>query len=175
MRSRWMGWLPSTSGFVPVVAVLALLVAAGCNGLSAFGGSSLQLNITDVQSRDLQIRLSGPDADARLVELNSSGETVLGQGAVTIERYVLQRVRFGQSRVAGLFLCAKPCSRPTEAFLVAFSPDQLFTSDGELRLQFRVEPSSGIEEELTHIISPGMLPDLWRQPVIEIPSGNRRP
>jgi hypothetical protein len=160
---------------VPVVAVLTLLIAAGCNGLSAFGGSSLQLNITDVQSRDLQIRLSGPDADASLVELSSSGETVLGQGTVTIERYVLQQVSFGQSRVGGLFLCAKPCSRPTEAFLVAFSADQLFAATGELRLQFRVEPSTGIAEELTHIISPGMLPDLWRQPVIEIGSGNGQP
>jgi len=175
MRSRWLGGLPSISGIVPVVAVLALLFAAGCNGLSAFGGSSLQLNITDVQSRDLRIRLSGPDADARLVEITSSGETVLGEGTVTIERYVLQQVHFGQSRVGGLFLCAKPCRRPTEAFLVAYSPDQLFVSDGELRLQFRVEPSVGIAEELTHIISPGMLPDLWRQPVIEISPGGSRP
>jgi hypothetical protein len=175
MRSRSLGWLSSISGIVPVVAVSALLVAAGCNGLSAFGGSSLQLNITDVQSRDLRIRLSGPDADARLLELTSSGETSLGQGMVSIERYVLQQVSFGQSRVRGLFLCAKPCSRPTEAFLVAFSQDQLFDAAGELRLQFRVEPSSGIAEELTHIISPGMLPDLWRQPLIEIPSEGRRP
>jgi len=175
MQSRWLGWLPSISWIVPVVMVLALLVTAGCNGLSAFGGSALQLNITDVQSRDLRIRLSGPDADARLVELTSSGERVLGQGTVTIERYVLQRVSFGQGRVGGLFLCAKPCSRPTEAFLVAYSPDQLFVADGELRLQFRVEPSSGITEELTHIISPGMLSDLWRQPLIEIPSGGSHP
>jgi hypothetical protein len=174
MRSRWSGWLSPDSGLI-LIAVSGLLVAAGCSGLSAFGGSSLQLNITDVQSRDLQIRLSGPDADANLVELNSSGESELGQGTVTIDRYVLQQVSFGQSRVGGLFLCAKPCSRPTEAFLVAFSPDQLFVAAGELRLQFRVEPSTGIAEELTHIISPGMLPDLWRQPVIEIGSGGNHP
>lgn len=175
MRSRWLGWLPSISGILCVVAVLALLVAAGCNGMSAFGGSSLQLNITDVQSRDLQIRLSGPDAEARLLEITSSGEMDLGQGTLTIDRYVLQQVSFGQGRAGGLFLCAKPCSRPTEAFLVAYSPEQLFVADGELRLQFRIEPSSGIAEELTHIISPAMLPDLWRQPLVELPSGGRRP
>ena len=170
-----LGRIPSISRLAPIVAILALLVASGCNGLSAFGGSSLQLNITEVQSRDLQIRLSGTEAEARLVELTSSGETVVGEGTATINRYVLQQVRFGQGRAEGLFLCAKPCSRPTEAFLVAYSPDQLFVSDGELRLQFRIEPSSGIAEELTHIISPGMLPDLWQQPIIEIPPAGRRP
>ena len=175
MQSRWLGWLPSISGILPLVAVLALLVAAGCSGLTALGGSSLQLNITDVQSRDLRIRLSSPVSGASLVEVASSGETVLGQGTFTIDRYVLQQVHFGQGRAEGLFLCAKPCSRPTEAFLVAYSPEQLFVSDGELRLQFRVEPSSGIVEELTHIISPGMLPELWRQPIIEITSGGSRP
>ena len=175
MRSRWLGWLPSISRTLSVVAVLALLVAAGCNGLSAFGGSSLQLNITDVQSRDLQIRLSGPDAEARLFEITSSGETELGQGTLTIDRYVLQRVSFGRGQAGGLFLCAKPCSRPTEAFLVAYSPEQLFVASGELRLQFRIEPSSGVAEELTHIISPGTLPDLWRQPLIEIPAGGSHP
>ena len=175
MRLRWLGWPPSISGILPVVAVLALSVAAGCNGMSAFGGSSLQLNITDVQSRDLLIRVSGPSADARLVEISSSTETVLGEGTFTVQRYVMQRVRFGQSRAEGLFLCAKPCSRPTEAFLVAYSPDQVFVAAGELRLRFRVEPSSGIAEELTHIISPEMLDDLWRQPLIEIASGGSRP
>jgi hypothetical protein len=138
--------------------------------MAAFGGSSLQLNVTDVQARDLEIRLIGADEGSRLIEITSSGETVLGQGTFTIERYVLQQVRFGQGRVGGIFLCAKPCSRPTETFLVAYSPDQLFISSGELRLQFRVEPPSGIAEELTHIIGPEMLSDLWAQPVIEVSS-----
>jgi hypothetical protein len=139
--------------------------------MSAFGGSSLQLNVTDVQARDLQIRLSAPSADAQLLEITSTGETVLGEGSSSIDRYVLQQVRFGQGRASGLFLCAKPCSRPTETFLVAYSEDQLFISTGELRLRFRVEPTEGIAEELTHIIGPEMLPDLWTQPVIEITSG----
>jgi hypothetical protein len=156
---------------VPLLPIVAVLAVAGCNGMSAFGGSSLQLNVTDVQARDLEIRLTGADDESRLIEITSSGETVLGQGTFTIERYVLQQVRFGQGRVGGLFLCAKPCSRPTENFLVAYSPDQLFVSSGELRLQFRVEPAAGIAEEITHIIGPEMLSDLWNQPVIEVSSG----
>ena len=175
MQSRWLGWLPAFLRTVPVVALLALFGTTACSGLAPFGGSSLQLNATDVQSRDLRIRLSGPDTDARLLEITSSGETALGQGTATIDRYVLRQVSFGQGQAEGLFLCAKPCSRPTETFLVAYSPDQLFVSTGELRLEFRVELPSGIVEEHTHIIRPEMLPELWQQPVVELTPGGSGP
>ena len=149
---------------------LALLLAvgfsAGCS-MAGFGGG-LQLNITDLQSRDLRIRVAGPGSDARLLELDDDVETEIGQGSAEIDRYVLQRATFGDGVATGLFLCAKPCQRPLEAYLVAYSPDQLFAADGELRLRFRIEPTNGVSEEISRIVTAEMLPELWQRPVVEV-------
>ena len=155
---------------------LALLLvaglAAGC-GMAGFGGA-LQLNITDLQSRDLTIRVVGPASDTRLVEIDNDTDTEIGRGRAEIDRYVIQRATFGRGVAVGLFLCAKPCTAPLDAYLVAYSPDQLFAADGELQLRFRIEPTDGVVEEISRTISAEELPSLWQQPIVEIGSSRER-
>lgn len=162
------------SGRFQLAAVVAAIawMATGCEMAPFGGGGSLQLNVTDVQTRALSVRVNAADREARILEVGLTEETELGQGSATVDRYVLQRVTFGPQLAVGLFLCAKPCSRPTEDYLVAYSPDQLFSADGELRLQFRVVHSGDASEELSRIIGPQSLLDLWRQPVVAIEVGS---
>ena len=151
------------------VLLIALTVSTAC-AIAGFGGS-LELNVTDMQSRELTIRVRGTDAEARVAEIDANGANELGTGSVEINRYVLQRATFGSSSVVGLFLCSKPCPDPLSAYLVAYSPDQLFTADGELQLQFRIISGQGMAEEITRVITAEMLPNLWRNPTIETGSG----
>ncbi|MFQ5742062.1 MAG: hypothetical protein ACE5HV_00575 [Acidobacteriota bacterium] len=147
---------------------LVACLAAACSGFSPLSGGSLQLNTTDVQSRAISIHVRAGESSAQLLEIGAAQEVEVGQGTATIDRYLLQRVTFGQTLAAGLFLCKKPCTHPTADYLVAYSPDQLFAPDGELRLRFRVVHADGPSEEISRIINPEMLPQLWRQPLIEI-------
>lgn len=158
----------------PRVPALLLITAlsAGCS-IAGFGGA-LQLNITDLQSRDLTIRVVGSTGDARLVEINNDAESEIGRGTAEIDRYVLQRATFGRGAAVGFFLCPKPCPAPLDAFLAAYSPDQLFAPTGELQLRFRIEPSDGVTAEISHTITAEMLPSLWQEPVVEVGSGLAR-
>lgn len=147
---------------------LGALVAVGLLGGCAMAGlgSGLELNVTDLQTRQLTIRVEVP-AGARILETRTGGEVELGTGSATIERYVLQRATFGRDLATGLFLCESQCTRPLETFLVASSADQLFAPSGELRLQFRIETANG-SEELSRIVTPGMLEDLWSDPELQV-------
>lgn len=155
----------------PAGRYLALLlggsVAVGC-GLQSLGvgGGSLRLTVTDMQTRPLVVEVDAP-AGVRVVEV-APEESALGQGRVRLERYVLQRVTFGSGLATGLFLCSAPCPRPMDTYLVAFSPDQLFEADGELRLGFRLVDQEGAGEELVHIVAPAVLPALWERPLIRL-------
>ena len=149
---------------------IALMFSTACS-IAGFGGS-LQLNVTNMQSRELTIHVRGTDAEARVVEIDANGENELGTGSVEINRYVLQRATFGSSSVVGLFLCAKPCPNPLSSYVVAYSPDQLFTSDGELQLVFRIVSAQGMAEEFSRVITAEMLPNLWRNPTIETGPGS---
>lgn len=154
--------LAGLSGRLLVLVLVALV--AGCS-MAGFG-SSLELNITDLQTRRLTIRVQAPEG-ARIVETRTSGEVELGTGSATIERYVLQRATFGRGVATGLFLCEAECTRPLETFVVANSTEQLFSPTGELRLQFRIETDSG-PEELSRIVTPGMLEELWTEPELQV-------
>lgn len=149
-------------GLVPTAALVGIL--AGC-AMAGFG-SSLELNITDLQTRRLTIRVQGPSG-ARIVEARTDGEVELGTGSATIERYVLQRATFGRDVATGFFLCEAECTRPLETFLVASSTEQLFAPAGELRLQFRIETEDG-PEEFSRIVTPGMLERLWNDPQLQV-------
>lgn len=155
--------------------LLAAMLAATACGVAGFGGS-LQLNITDLQSRELSVLVRGPAADARLVEIVNNVDHELGTGSARIDRYLLQRATFGRGVAVALFLCPKPCRQPIDSYLVAYSPDQIFTADGELQLHFRIEPTSGVVEEISRTITAEMLPALWERPVVEIggPTETRR-
>ena len=153
---------------VPALCI-ALVVSTGC-AIAGFG-ASLRLNVTDMQSREVTIRVRGTDADSSVAEIDANGVNELGTGRVEINRYVLQRATFGSSSSAGLFLCSKPCPDPVSSYLVAYSPDQLFTAEGELLLQFRIISGEGMAEEITRVITAEMLPNLWRNPIIETGSG----
>lgn len=151
----------ASSGRAPLLGVLlaaTTMTFAGACALAGFG-SSLELNITDLQTRPLLVRVEAPSG-ARIVESRSSGDVELGTGSATIERYVLQRATFGRGVGTGLFLCETGCERPLDTFLVASSSEQLFAPVGELRLQFRMETEGGVEE-VSRIVTPAMLEDLW--------------
>lgn len=125
------------------------------------------MNVTDLQSRALNVRVSAQADDSRLIELDSAGDIELGTGSALIERYVLQRATFGRGVAVGFFLCTKPCTDPLGSFLVAYSPDQLFAANGQLDLRFRIVSASGAAAEITRVISAEMLPGLWENPTIE--------
>ena len=150
-----------------LATVLATATACGMAGL----GGSLQLNITDRQTRELIINVDGGAADARLVEIVTAGEVELGNGTARIDRFVLHRATFGNGVSVAYFLCAKPCADPLSTYLVAYSPDQLFDPAGELELHFRVVFEGDRSEELTRLINAEMLPSLWRNPTIEAKTG----
>lgn len=151
------------------VAVVLGLSLAACS-MGSFGGfgGGLNLNVTGVQSRVLAIEIAAGDADARIVRLDAGQEIELGQGTVTIDRYLIQQVTFGDRLATGLFLCEAPCENPVGAFIVAYSPDRLFESDGELQLRFRVVQPDDSSQEVSQNVGPQMLPSLWREPAIQI-------
>lgn len=157
---RSLGWRT-----VPA-AVLPLLLSVACSGLGLGGG--LELNVTDTQTRAVHVQVTAASPDARLLEERDGEQTELGRGSVAVDRFVLQRVTFGRGLATGFFLCAVPCDSPLETFLVAVSPDGLFAPAGELRLRFRVERADGGAEELSRIVTPAMLEELWDEPLIEI-------
>ena len=158
--------LPATRFCNRRSAVTALAVAFACSGCAMAGfGGALQLNVTDEQIRPLTIEVEGGAPDARLIEIGTNGEVELGSGTARIERYVIHRATFGRGPAVGFFLCPKPCSDPLSAYLVAYSPDQLFNPDGALQLRFRIV-SAGGTQELTRSINPEMLPDLWQSPTL---------
>jgi len=149
-------------GLLLGVAAIALLGGCSMAGL----GGGLELNVTDLQTRQLMIRVQAPSG-ARIVETRTSGDVELGTGSAAIERYVLQRATFGRDIATGLFLCEGECTRPLETFLVAASSDNLFAPTGELRLQFRIETDDG-PEELSRIVTPAMLEELWSDPELQV-------
>jgi hypothetical protein len=155
--------------FMPLAVAIAL--TSGC-AIVGFGGS-LKLNITDQQTRTLAIEVSAGDAESLIFEIDARGETEIGVGSVSIDRYVLQRTSFGSSSTTGYFLCPKPCTDPLSAYLVAYSPEQLFTSSGELELKFRVVRADGTDEEVTRTIAGEMLPALWQDPKIQAAASSR--
>ena len=163
--------LASVRGNWPQLLTLAVILgtAAAC-GMAGFGGS-LQLNITDRQTRELLINVDGGAADAQLLEIAASGEIALGTGTARIDRYLLHRATFGNGAAVAYFLCPKPCTDPLSTYLVAYSPDQLFNPDGRLELRFRVVFEGGRFEEMTRLINAEMLPSLWRNPTIEAKAG----
>jgi hypothetical protein len=150
--------------------VSALTVASTACAMAGFGGA-LQLNVTDEQIRPLIIEVQGGAPDARLIEIDSTGEVEIGSGTARIDRYVIHRTTFGRNLAVGYFLCPKPCADPLASYLVAYSPDQLFDPDGELELRFRIV-SAGGTQEIARSISAEMLADLWQTPTIEVgPTG----
>ena len=151
------------------LALAALVGAGAACGMAGFGGS-LQLNITDQQTRQLGVRVDA-GVDGLVVELNASGDVELGSGSVEIDRYLLQRTSFGSSPATGYFLCAKPCTDPLSSYLVAFSPEHVFVASGQLELRFRIVSADGDTEEITRSINAEMLPDLWQRPTIELGAG----
>jgi hypothetical protein len=157
-------WVPSNS-LASVLLVVLVGAAAGC-GMAGFGGS-LQLNVTDQQTRTLTIEIDGGADDARVIEIDAQGEVELGTGKVTIDRYALHRTRFGSSDASAYFLCPKPCSDPLSNYLVAYSPEQVFRADGQIELRFRIESADGTSQELSRAINAEMLPALWQEPKIE--------
>ncbi len=151
---------------VPILLVVTLSVAASGCGMAGFGGA-LQLNITDRQTRQLTIEIDGGGDDGRVFEVDTDGEIELGTGKATIERYLLHRTAFGSSVAVGYFLCTRPCNDPLNDYLVAYSPDQIFTADGKLELRFRILSAGGTYEDITRTINPEMLPDLWQYPRLQ--------
>jgi len=158
-------WALSNS-LASLVLVVLVAATAGC-GMAGFGGS-LQLNVTDQQTRTLTIEVDTGADDARVIEIDAQGEVELGAGKVTIDRYVLHRTRFGSSNASAFFLCPKPCSDPLSNYLVAYSPEQVFRADGQIELRFRVELADGRSQELSRTINAEMLPALWLEPKIEV-------
>jgi len=154
-------------------ALMVLLAgAAGC-AMAGFGGA-LQLNITSQESRVLAIEIDAGASDARIVEIGPAGEeTELGTGRASIDRYVLHRTRLGSSSATGFFVCVAPCTDPLSAYLVAYSPEQVFTADGELQLRFRITAADGSSQDLTRTVTPEMLPALWETPRIEARASGR--
>lgn len=146
-------------------AAVVTLASTAC-AMAGFGGA-LQLNVTDEQIRPLSIEIQGGAPDARLIEINSSGEVELGSGTARIDRYAIHRTTFGAELAVGYFLCSKPCSDPLSGYLVAYSPDQLFIPDGMLELRFRIVSAAG-SQEVARSITAEMLLDLWQSPAIEI-------
>jgi hypothetical protein len=130
-----------------------LVTAAGC-GIAGFGGS-LQLNITDRQTREPIINVDGGAAGAQLIEIVASAEVAIGTGTARIDRYVLHRTTFGNAIAVAYFLCPKPCADPLSTYLVAYSPDQLFKPDGRLELRFRIVFEDRRSEEMTRMIKIG--------------------
>jgi len=157
---------PGGAGLLRSTTLGLLLVSGSACAMAGFGGGALRLNITDQQTRQLTIHVDAGAGDARVIEIGGDGEVELGSGAVQIDRYVLQRATFGRGAAVGFFLCPRPCADPLSSYLVAYSPDQLFASDGKLELQFRVVSSSGETAIITRLINAEMLPDLWQDPRI---------
>lgn len=153
-----------------LLSFAVILGTASACGMAGFGGS-LQLNITDRQTRELIIDVDGGAAGAQLFELATSGDVALGTGTARIDRYLLHRATFGNGVAVAYFLCPKPCTDPLSTYLVAYSPDQLFNPDGRLELRFRVVFEGGRSEEMTRLINAEMLPALWRNPTIEAKAG----
>jgi hypothetical protein len=135
--------------------------------MAGFGGA-LQLNITSQETRVLVVEVDAGASDSQIVEIGPAGEeTNLGMGSASIDRYALHRTRLGNSSATGYFVCAAPCNDPLTAYLVAYSPEQVFTADGELELRFRITSADGTSQDLTRTVSPDMLPALWQTPRIE--------
>lgn len=153
---------PRRVGALTVTCALAL--AHGC-AMAGFGG--LHLNVTDRQTRQVIINIEAGADDARVVEVDSAGDVELGVGSTTIERYVLHRTGFGNSVATGYFLCPKPCADPLAAYVVAYSPEQVFDADGQLELRFRIVNADGSSRELIRTVEPEMLPGLWQDPRID--------
>lgn len=153
---------PRRVGALLVVSSLVLLQACAMAG---FGG--LRLNVTDRQTRQVVITVDAGSDDARVLEVNSTGEVEIGIGPTTIERYVLHRTGFGNTVATGYFLCPKPCTDPLAGYVVAYSPEQIFAPDGQLELRFRIVSADGSTRELTRTVEPEMLPDLWQDPRID--------
>lgn len=153
-------------------ALVGLVMTSTACAMAGFGGS-LQLNITGQETRAVVIAVDGGTAEARVYEIDATGEIELGTGQATIERYVLQRTRLGADAGIGYFLCAKPCTDPLRSYLVAYSPEQIFTADGQLELRFRIVDAAGGAQDVTRTISADMLPALWQTPRIEAGAGNR--
>jgi hypothetical protein len=156
MRRGWAGH---------AALVSFVLASAGC-AMAGFGGS-LELNITGQQTRAVVIAIDAGAADARVYEIDATGEIELGTGRATIERYVLQRASLGSDAAIGFFLCPKPCTDPLRSYVVAYSPEQVFTANGELQLHFRIVNAEGTAQEVTRTIRADMLPALWESPRIE--------
>ncbi len=154
----------------PILLVVTLSAAAWGCGLAGFGGA-LQLNITDRQTRQLTIEIDGGSDDARVFEVRTESEIELATGSATIERYLLHRTAFGSSTAVGYFLCRRPCNDPLNDYLVAYSPDHIFTAEGKLELRFRILSAGGTSEDITHTINPEMLPALWQNPRLKAGSG----
>jgi hypothetical protein len=143
-----------------------LVVMTGC-AMAGFGGA-LQLNITGQETRALSVLIDAGASDAHVVEIEAAEQEVdLGAGSATIERYILHRARLGSSTATGYFLCAEPCTDPLGAYLVAYSPEQVFEPDGELELRFRIVAADGTSRDLRRTIRAEMLPALWDNPRIE--------
>ena len=154
-----------------LLSLMVILGTASACGMAGLGGS-LQLNITDRQTRELTINVDGGAAGAQLLEIAAAGDVVLGTGTARIDRYVLHRATFGSGVAVAYFLCPKPCTDPLRTYLVAYSPDQLFNPDGRLELRFRVVLEGGRSEEMTRLITAEMLPSLWQNPTIEARAGS---
>ncbi len=154
-----------------LLSLAVILGTASACGMAGFG-ASLQLNITDRQTRELIINVDGGAAGAQLLEIVVSGEVEIGTGTARIDRYLLHRATFGDGVAVAYFLCPKPCPDPLSTYLVAYSPDQLFNPDGRLELRFRVVFEDGRSEEMTRRVNAEMLPALWRNPTIEAKVGN---
>jgi len=160
---------PRRVGALTIVCSLTLLNACAMAG---FGG--LQLNVTDQQTRQVVISIDAGSDDARVVEIDATGEVDIGVGRTTIERYVLHRTGFGSAAATGFFLCPKPCADPLAGYVVAYSPERIFSPDGQLELHFRIVNPDGSSRELTRSVEPEMLPDLWQNPRIDASaSGNQ--
>jgi len=151
-----------------------LLVLAAMTGCAMAGlGGSMHLNITGDEARKLVVEIDAGASDARVLEVDVNGETELGVGRATLERYAMHRARLGTTTATGYFLCYDPCRDPVAEYVVAYSPEQVFTSDGELALTFRIVAADGSSQELSRTITPEMLPALWQTPRIEArPSGS---
>lgn len=157
-------------GSLHAVGLAVLVTASSACAMAGFGGA-LQLNVTDLQTRQVTILVDAGISDARIIELDPTGEVELGTGSVTIDRYVLHRTGFGSSGSIGYFLCPKPCADPLVGYVVAYSPEQVFTPSGQLELHFRIDSTGGGQQEIRRVIRADMLPGLWQSPRIEARPG----
>jgi hypothetical protein len=150
----------------------ALIGLTSACAMAGFGGA-LQLNITGQETRALRVEIDAGATESRILEVDPAGDVDLGAGRVTIDRYVLHRARLGSTSATGYFLCLQPCSDPLSNYLVAYSPEQVFTSDGQLELRFRIVAADETSQELIRTIRAEMLPALWENPVLEARAAGR--